>query len=93
MTTQKQLSAVNRQSINFFMDIWLIETKDGTTIRPESIHGMLWLQTHFEDSHWEALASKQVKIPVEDARFLGDDAKAAGLTLNYLPALSITRNF
>ena len=32
------------------MDIWLIGTGDSIQIRPASIHGMLWLQTHFEDA-------------------------------------------
>ena len=75
------------------MDIWLIETEAGTQIRAESIHGMLWLQTHFEDAHWEALASKQVVICANDAKVLSDDAKEAGLTLNYLPSISIAQKF
>ena len=75
------------------MDIWLIDTPEGTQLRPESIHGMLWLQTHFEDAHWEALAAKNVIIPIEDAKDLSHDAKKAGLSLNYLPSLSITRKF
>ncbi len=74
------------------MDIWLIETQEGTQLRPESIHGMLWLQTHFENDEWEALASKQVIIPKEDAKNLSQDAKKAGLTLNYLPILAIAGN-
>lgn len=71
------------------MDIWLIGTKNGTHIRPASVHGMLWLQTHFEDEHWDAIASHQVTIPEIDAKNLCNDAKEAGLSLNCLPALSI----
>ncbi len=73
------------------MDIWLINTAEGTLLRPESIHGMLWLQTHFEDSHWEAIASKEVRLPLEDAKNLSNDAKQAGLRINHVPSLSITR--
>ena len=75
------------------MDIWLIDTPEGTQLRPESVHGMLWLQTHFEDTHWEAIASSKVILPTEDAKELSDDANKAGLTINYLPSLSITRQF
>ncbi len=73
------------------MDILLIETKEGTHIRPETIHGMLWLQTHFEKVHWKPLASKQVRIPIEDAKMVYEDAEKAGLRLNYLSAFSIAR--
>ena len=75
------------------MDIWLIGTQEGTQIRPTSIHGMLWLQTHFEDEEWEALASSQVKLPDQDAKQLSSDAQEAGLNLNFLPSLSIAKNF
>ena len=71
-----------------FMDICLVETNSGTYLRPESIHGILWLQTHFEDSHWEAIVSNKVILPIEDAKNLTQDAKAAGLRLNYLPNFS-----
>ncbi len=71
------------------MDLWLIETDQSTQIRPETVHGILWLQTHFEDAHWDALASKQVCISIGDAKALCADAKEAGLNVNYLPAPSI----
>ena len=76
-----------------FMDIWLIDTAEGTQLRPESVHGMLWLQTHFEEAHWEAIASKIVILPIEDAQALSNDAKKAGLSINYLPSIAITRKF
>jgi hypothetical protein len=76
-----------------FMDIWLIKTSEGTQLRPESIHGMLWLQTHFEEAHWGSIAAKQVILPFEDAQSLSDDAREAGLSINYLPSLAITRKF
>ena len=75
------------------MDILLVNTNEGTQIRPASIHGMLWLQTHFEDAHWEALSSNQVKLPANDAKSLSIDAIEAGLELNHLPVLSNARKF
>ncbi len=74
------------------MDIWLIGEKDSMHLRPMSIHGMLWLQTHFEDRHWEELASHQVKLSIQDAKILSNDAQDAGLNLHFLPALSMADN-
>ena len=75
------------------MDIWLIDIPEGTQLRPESVHGILWLQTHFEATHWDAIASRKVILHTEDAKELSDDANKAGLKINYLPSLSITRKF
>lgn len=75
------------------MDILLTSSKGGALIRPISIHGMLWLQTHFEDEHWNSLASNQVKIPLQDAEELFKDATKAGVMLNLLPALTVPGRF
>ncbi len=75
------------------MDIWFINSNKQTHLRATSVHGMLWLQTHFENDHWEKLASSQVTIPVEDTIFLLEDAQKAGLKLNFLPAISNARKF
>ena len=75
------------------MDICLIGTGDNIQIRPASIHGMLWLQTHFEEAHWEAIANSMVKLPQTDAEVLSQDAKNAGLTLSHLSALSVPGRF
>ncbi len=75
------------------MDISLITTDRGTHLRPMSIHGILWLQTHFAENHWEALASGLVKLPNEEARELCEDANQAGLNLGVIPELSISTKF
>ncbi len=67
----------------------MVEKPEGTQLSPESIHGMLWLQTHFEDEYWEAIASKQVILSTQDAKLLLTDAHQAGIQVNYLPSLSI----
>ena len=59
------------------MDILLIDTEGSIHLRPASIHGILWLQTHFDDSHWEAISSNRVIIPIEDAFLLSEDAMNA----------------
>ena len=71
----------------FLMDICLIETEANIQICPKSIIGMLWLQTHFEEKHWEDLAQSNVALPSEDTQMLMKDAKAAGLQLNFLENL------
>ena len=75
------------------MDILLTSSNGGALISPITIHGMLWLQTHFEDEYWDSLASNQVQIPLEDAEELFNDAAEAGVMLNLLPALSVPRRF
>ena len=71
------------------MDICLINTKKGTQIIPSSIHGMLWLQTHFEEEHWDSIANELVKIDKVAAIDLSQDAIEAGLIINSIPALSL----
>ena len=72
------------------MDICLIETKQGTQIRPESIHGILWLQTHFEIQEWDFIANNKVIIPSSEAKDLIEDAILGGLSLNSIPVISST---
>ena len=72
------------------MDILLFQGEGRMHLRPSSVHGMLWLQTHFEDQHWEALASNEVKLTQEDAKVLSAAAEEAGLRLNSLPSVSLS---
>ena len=70
------------------MDLHLLA--EGTSFRlvPASVHGILWLQTHFESEHWELLADGHVIVNRADAETLMSDASEAGLNLNPLPSLS-----
>ena len=70
------------------MDIRLSETKNGTQIEPTSIHGILWLQTHFKSAHWESLSNGLVIIPTKDAQMLREDATKAGININFINSLS-----
>jgi len=54
-----------------------------------SVHGMLWLQTHFEDEQWEALSEDKVVISDLDAKVLSKDAASAGLKIEYISEISI----
>ena len=70
------------------MDITLSDKRNGTQIEPKSIHGVLWLQTHFNSDHWESLINGLVVIPNYDAEMLGEDAQKACLNVNFINSLS-----
>ena len=69
------------------MDISLSDKRNGTQIKPTSVHGILWLQTHFESEHWESIIYGQVIIPRQDAEMLGEDAQNAGVNVNFINSL------
>ncbi len=69
------------------MDISLSNKRNGTQIQPTSIHGILWLQTHFESEHWESISNGQVIVPRQDAEMLGGDAQNAGLNVKFINSL------
>ena len=69
------------------MDISLSDKRNGTQIEPKSVHGILWLQTHFESEHWEPISHGLVIIPRQDAEMLGGDAQNAGLNVNFINSL------
>ena len=70
------------------MDISLSDHRNGTQIQPKSIHGILWLQTHFESNNWESLSNGHVIIPSKDAQILSEDATQAGINVNFINSLS-----
>ncbi len=70
------------------MDIILIDKRNGAQIEARSIHGILWLQTHFESNHWESIINGLVIIPFKDAEILCEDASKAGLNVNFINSLS-----
>ena len=69
------------------MDISLSDKRNGTQIEPKTVHGILWLQTHFESEHWESISNGQVILPRQDAEMLGEDAQNAGLNVNFINSL------
>ena len=78
----------NRNNKRFCMDISLSDQRNGTQIEPRSVHGILWLQTHFESNHWESICNGLVIIPQNDAEILYADAQKAGLNVNFINSLS-----
>ena len=72
----------------FCMDISLSEKENGTQITPKTVHGILWLQTHFDSNHWEIISNGLVIIPTKEAQMLLEDATNAGLNVNFINSLS-----
>ena len=89
LLSTKQIIAIppNGYNSRFYMDISLSNKRNGTQIKPTSIHGILWLQTHFESEHWESISNGQVIVPRQDAEMLGGDAQNAGLNVNFINSL------
>ena len=79
---------LNGVTLNFCMDIRLSNKRNGTQLEPKSVHGILWLQTHFESEHWELISNGLVIIPTKDAEMLYEDAQNAGLNVNFINSLS-----
>ena len=49
---------------------------------------MLWLQTHFDDNQWEALANNAAIISEENSELLIEDATSAGLEIKTFSGIS-----
>jgi hypothetical protein len=73
------------------MDICLvnIDNNSNKSVKPTSVIGMLWLQTHFEDNQWEALSNNQVIISKENSKLLVKDAISAGLKIKSFSGVSM----
>ena len=73
------------------MDICItnIDNKSNKSLRPLSIHGMLWLQTHFENNQWEALSENKVIISETDSELMIEDANLAGVKIESMSDKSI----
>ena len=73
------------------MDISLtnLDNNLNKSLVPTSIHGMLWLQTHFQDIQWEALSEGRVILSEEDAKLVKEDAELAGINIEFMSDLSI----
>ena len=55
-------------------------------LSPQSIHGVLWLQTHFPASEWDALLQDQACFSADCLDHLLSDAVEAGLLVHQLIA-------
>jgi len=73
------------------MDICLVNIDNNLnkSLKPMSVIGMLWLQTHFENDQWEALSNNEVIISKENSELLIKDAIKAGLNIESFSGVSM----
>ena len=73
------------------MDICLanIDNKSNKSLKPISVIGMLWLQTHFDNEQWESLSNNEVIISNENSKLLVKDAISAGLKIQSFSEVSM----
>ena len=73
------------------MDICLanIDNKNNKSLKPISVIGMLWLQTHFDNEQWESLSNNEVIISKESSKLLVKDATSAGLKIESISGVSM----
>ena len=73
------------------MDISLINIDNNLnkSLKPTSVIGMLWLQTHFENDQWESLSNSSVIISEESSKLLIEDAKSSGLKIKLFSGVSM----
>ena len=73
------------------MDLCLVNIDNNLnkSLRPSSVIGMLWLQTHFENDKWEALSNNEVIISKENSELLVKDATSAGLNIKSFSGVSM----
>ena len=71
-------------------DLSLTAKGNSYQLMPRSVIGMLWLQTHFENSTWDLICSGSVRLPAKSCDQLCGDALKAGLSVARIPAVSVS---
>ena len=73
------------------MDICLVNIDNNLnkSLKPTSVIGMLWLQTHFDNEQWEAIANNAVIISEENSKLLIKDATSAGINIKSFSGVSM----
>ena len=68
------------------LDLLLAPMESTNRLVPASAMGMLWLQTHFDDEHWDELSRGLVALSPSCSESLIADALEAGLKVNRIPS-------
>ena len=73
------------------MDICLVNIDNSLnkSLKPTSVIGMLWLQTHFDNDQWEAFSNNTVIISDENSKLLIEDVTNAGLIIKSFSGVSM----
>ena len=70
------------------VDLLLAPMDSTNRLIPASAMGMLWLQTHFADEHWDDLSRGLVALSPSCSESLIADALDAGLKVNRIPTFA-----
>ena len=70
------------------VDLLLAPMDSTNRLIPASAMGMLWLQTHFADEHWDDLSRGLVALSPSCSESLIADALDAGLKVNRIPSFA-----
>ena len=70
------------------VDLLLAPMESTNRLVPASAMGMLWLQTHFDDEHWDELSRGLVALSPSCSESLIADALEAGLKVNRIPSFA-----
>ena len=70
------------------VDLLLAPMDSTNRLIPASAMGMLWLQTHFADEHWDDLSRGLVALSPSCSESLIADALDAGLNVNRIPSFA-----
>ena len=70
------------------VDLLLAPMDSTNRLIPASAIGMLWLQTHFADEHWDDLSRGLVALSPSCSESLIADALDAGLNVNRIPSFA-----
>ena len=91
LQSESHLKSLYISSFKNFMDICLVNIDNNLnkSLKPTSVVGMLWLQTHFENNQWEAISNNAVVISNENSKLLVKDASNAGLKIDSLSGVSM----
>ena len=68
-----------RSSTTDVLDLQLVDVIDKVFVVPQSVLGVLWLQSHFPPEEWDALTNGAVVLKHDNAQTLLIDARSAGL--------------
>ena len=73
------------------MDICLVNIDNNLnkSLKPTSVLGILWLQTHFDNEQWDAISNHEVIISEKNSKLLIKDATCAGLKIESLTEVSM----
>lgn len=68
------------------VDLAIAVVERDARLVPLSVHGILWLQTHFDTSEWDTLCSGRGRLHTDCVSSLCRDARQAGLKVTQASA-------